>query len=58
MNKIVSSTIAFQEPDLIAKMIKKKKESDLLVVDHRDRTVVVEWLERKDKHEFDPKCHL
>jgi phosphoribosylformimino-5-aminoimidazole carboxamide ribotide isomerase len=47
VNKIVLGTIAFQEPDLIGKMIKKKKERIVLAVDHRDRTVVVNgWKEK------------
>jgi phosphoribosylformimino-5-aminoimidazole carboxamide ribotide isomerase len=47
VNRIVLGTIAFQEPDLIGKMIKKKKERIVLAVDHRDRTVVVNgWKER------------
>jgi phosphoribosylformimino-5-aminoimidazole carboxamide ribotide isomerase len=47
VKKIVLGTIAFQEPDLIGKMIKKKKERIVLAVDHRDRTVVVNgWIEK------------
>ncbi|MGI0002567.1 MAG: HisA/HisF-related TIM barrel protein, partial [Nitrososphaeraceae archaeon] len=47
VNKVVLGTIAFQEPDLIGKMIKKKKESIILAVDHRDRMVVVNgWKEK------------
>ena len=47
VNKIVLGTIAFQEPDLIRKMIKKKKERIVLAVDHRERTVVVNgWREK------------
>ncbi len=47
VNKIVLGTIAFQEPDLIGKMIRKKKERIVLAVDHRDRTVVVNgWKEK------------
>jgi phosphoribosylformimino-5-aminoimidazole carboxamide ribotide isomerase len=47
VNKIVLGTIAFQQPDLIGRMIKKKKERIVLAVDHRDRTVVVNgWKER------------
>ena len=47
VNKIVLGTIAFQEPDLIGKMIRKKKERIVLAVDHRDRTVVVNgWNEK------------
>ena len=47
VGKIVLGTIAFQEPDLIGKMIKKKKERIVLAVDHRDRTVVVNgWKEK------------
>jgi len=47
VNKIVLGTIAFQQPDLIGKMIKKKKERIVLAVDHRDRMVVVNgWKEK------------
>jgi phosphoribosylformimino-5-aminoimidazole carboxamide ribotide isomerase len=47
VNKIVLGTIAFQEPGLIGKMIKKKKERIVIAVDHRDRTVVVNgWKEK------------
>ena len=47
VNKIVLGTIAFQEPDLIGKMTKKKKERIVLAVDYRDGTVVVNgWKER------------
>jgi phosphoribosylformimino-5-aminoimidazole carboxamide ribotide isomerase len=47
VNKIVLGTIAFQEPGLIEKMIKKKKERIVLAVDHRDGTVVVNgWKEK------------
>ena len=47
VHKIVLGTIAFQEPGLIGKMIKKKKERIVLAVDHRDRTVVVNgWKEK------------
>ena len=47
VNKIVLGTIAFQEPGLIEKMIKKKKERIVLAVDYRDRTVVVNgWKEK------------
>lgn len=47
VNKIVLGTIAFQEPELIGKMIKKKKERIVLAVDHRDRIVVVNgWKEK------------
>jgi phosphoribosylformimino-5-aminoimidazole carboxamide ribotide isomerase len=47
VNKIVLGTIAFQEPGLIEKMIKKKKERIVLAVDHRDGIVVVNgWKEK------------
>ena len=47
VNKIVLGTIAFRDPALIGKMIKKKKERIVLAVDHRDRTVVVNgWKEK------------
>jgi phosphoribosylformimino-5-aminoimidazole carboxamide ribotide isomerase len=47
VNKIVLGTIAFQEPDLIGKMIKKKKGRIVLAVDHRDRMVVMNgWKEK------------
>lgn len=47
VNKIVLGTIAFQEPGLIEKMIKKKKERIVLAVDHRDGTVVINgWKEK------------
>ncbi len=47
VNKIVLGTIAFQEPDLIGKMTKKKKGRIVLAVDYRDGTVVVNgWKER------------
>ena len=47
VNKIVLGTIAFQEPDLIGKMTKKKKERIVLAVDYRDGTVVVNgWKEK------------
>ncbi len=47
VNKIVLGTIAFQEPDLIGKMIKKKKERIVIAVDYLDRTVVVNgWKEK------------
>src|SRR3989337_178194 len=47
VNKIVLGTIAFQEPELIGQMIKKKKERIVLAVDHRDRMVVVKgWKEK------------
>lgn len=47
VNKIVLGTIAFQEPDLIGKMTKKKKGRIILAVDYRDGTVVVNgWKER------------
>jgi len=47
VNKIVLGTIAFQEPDLIREMIKKKKERIVLAVDHRERTVVINgWREK------------
>lgn len=47
VNKIVLGTLAFQEPGLIGKMIKKKRERIVLAVDHRDRTVVVNgWKEK------------
>lgn len=47
VNKIVLGTIAFQEPDLIEKMTKKKKERIVLAVDYRDGTVVVNgWKDR------------
>jgi phosphoribosylformimino-5-aminoimidazole carboxamide ribotide isomerase len=47
VHKIVLGTIAFQEPGLIGKMIKKRKERIVLAVDHRDRRVVVNgWKEK------------
>jgi phosphoribosylformimino-5-aminoimidazole carboxamide ribotide isomerase len=47
VNKIVVGTLAFQEPGLIGKMIKKKRERIVLAVDHRERTVVVNgWKEK------------
>ena len=47
VNKIVLGTIAFQDPALIGKMIKKKKERIVLAVDHRGGTVVVNgWKEK------------
>ena len=47
VNKIVLGTIAFQEPDLIEKMTKKKKGRIVLAVDYRDGTVVVNgWKDR------------
>jgi phosphoribosylformimino-5-aminoimidazole carboxamide ribotide isomerase len=47
VNKIVLGTIAFQEPDLIEKMTKKKKGMIVLAVDYRDGTVVVNgWKDR------------
>ncbi|MPZ05284.1 MAG: 1-(5-phosphoribosyl)-5-[(5-phosphoribosylamino)methylideneamino]imidazole-4-carboxamide isomerase [Nitrososphaeraceae archaeon] len=47
VNKIVLGTIAFQEPGLIEKMIKKKKERIVLAVDHRDGTVMINgWKEK------------
>jgi phosphoribosylformimino-5-aminoimidazole carboxamide ribotide isomerase len=47
VSKIVLGTIAYQDPALIGKMIKKKKERIVLAVDHRDRTVVVNgWKEK------------
>lgn len=47
VNKIVLGTIAFQEPGLIEKMIKKKKERIVLAVDHLDATVVINgWKEK------------
>lgn len=47
VNKIVLGTIAFQEPDLIGKMMKKKKERIVLAVDYRDGTVLVNgWKEK------------
>ena len=47
VNKIVLGTIAFQEPELIGKMTKKKKGRIILAVDYRDGTVVVNgWKER------------
>jgi phosphoribosylformimino-5-aminoimidazole carboxamide ribotide isomerase len=47
VNKIVLGTIAFRDPALIGKMLKKKKERIVLAVDHRDRTVVVNgWKEK------------
>jgi phosphoribosylformimino-5-aminoimidazole carboxamide ribotide isomerase len=49
VDKVVLGTMAFQEPDLIGKMIKKKKERIVLAIDHRDRTVVVNgWKEKTD----------
>ena len=47
VNKIVLGTIAFQDPALIGKMIKKKKERIVLAVDYRGGTVVVNgWKEK------------
>ena len=47
VNKIVLGTIAFQEPDLIENMTKKKKGRIVLAVDYRDGTVVVNgWKDR------------
>ena len=47
VNKIVLGTIAFQDPALIGKMIKKKKERIVLAVDYRGGTVVLNgWKEK------------
>jgi phosphoribosylformimino-5-aminoimidazole carboxamide ribotide isomerase len=47
VNKIVLGTIAFPDPALIGKMIKKKKERIVLAVDYRGGTVVVNgWKEK------------
>lgn len=47
VNKIVLGTIAFQEPTLIKKMIRKKKERIVVAIDHLDRTVMVNgWKEK------------
>ena len=47
VNKIVLGTIAFQDPALIGKMIRKKKERIVLAVDYRGGTVVVNgWKEK------------
>jgi phosphoribosylformimino-5-aminoimidazole carboxamide ribotide isomerase len=49
VNKIVLGTIAFQDPALIGKMIKKKKERIVLAVDYRGGTVVVNGWKVKTK---------
>lgn len=49
VNKIVLGTIAFQEPDLIRRIIRKKKGRIVLAIDHLDGNVMINgWKERTD----------